>query len=117
MAPLAVHIADGVLTWPWIVAAFALAAALVAIGCTRLAADEIPWLALLTAAFFVGSLIHLPLRPTSVHLLLNGLVGVVLGRRAGLAVAVGLAEQAVLIGHGGFSALGVNTCVLTLPAL
>jgi cobalt/nickel transport system permease protein len=117
MAPLAVHIADGVLTWPWLVGGFALAAGLVLLGCTRLADDEIPRLALLTAAFFVGSLIHLPLGPTSVHLLLNGLVGVVLGWRAGPAVAVGLALQAALIGHGGFSALGVNTCVLTVPAL
>jgi ABC-type Co2+ transport system permease subunit len=47
---------------------------------------------------------------------LNGLVGVVLGRRAVLAIAVGLALQAVLIGHGGFSSLGVNVCVMTLPA-
>lgn len=35
----------------------------------------------MTAAFFVASLIHVPIGPTSVHLLLNGLLGVVVGRR------------------------------------
>src|SRR5207237_811806 len=30
---------------------------------------------------------------------------------------VGLALQAILFGHGGFTTLGVNTCVMALPAL
>src|SRR5437868_12150512 len=117
MFPLAVHISDGVLPLGWQVGGFAVAALLVAVGLWRLAETEIPRLALFTAAFFVASLIHLRVGPTSVHLLLNGLVGVVLGWRSGLAVAVGLLLQATLIGHGGFTALGVNTCVMTLPAL
>ena len=50
----------------------------------------IPRIALMTAAFFVASLIHVPIGPTSVHLLLNGLVGVLLGWRSALAIAVGL---------------------------
>ena len=69
------------------------------------------------AAFFVASLVHIRIGPTSVHLLLNGLAGVLLGLRAGPSIAVGLTLQAVLIGHGGFSALGVNICVMTIPAL
>jgi cobalt/nickel transport system permease protein len=120
MAPLAVHISDGVLPPAWLGAGFALAAVLVAAGVWRLTDAEIPQLALLTAAFFVASLIHLPLgplAPSSVHLLLNGLVGIILGRRSGLAVAVALFLQAALIGHGAFSTLGVNTCVMALPAL
>jgi len=40
-----------------------------------------------------------------------------LGRRAALAIAVGLLLQMMLIGHGGWTTLGVNTCVMTLPAL
>ncbi|MEN9223377.1 MAG: energy-coupling factor ABC transporter permease, partial [Thermostichus sp. BF3_bins_97] len=35
---------------------------------------HLPKAALLTAAFFVASSIHLPLPPASVHLVLNGLV-------------------------------------------
>src|SRR5262249_24058426 len=55
--------------------------------------------------------------PTSVHLILNGLVGVVLGRRAPLAVAVGLTLQYLLLSHGGLTTLGINTCIVALPAL
>jgi cobalt/nickel transport system permease protein len=115
-ALLAVHLSD-VLPWPWWAGGFVAAAALVAAGSRRIADAEVPRLALFTAAFFVASLIHVSVGPTSVHLLLNGLIGIVLGLRAGLAVAVGLFLQAALIGHGGFSSLGVNTCVMTVPAL
>src|SRR4051812_5861777 len=116
MAPLAVHIAD-VLPTSWWVGGYVGAALLLAVTARRLGDAEIPRLALMSSAFFIASLIHLRVGPTSVHLLLNGLVGVVLGWRAGLAIGVGLLLQATLIGHGGFTALGVNTCVMTLPAL
>jgi ABC-type Co2+ transport system permease subunit len=83
----------------------------------RFREEDIAALALLTAAFFVASLVHVRVGPTSVHLLLNGLVGVVLGWRAALAIPAGLFLQAALIGHGGFTTLGVNSCVMVLPAL
>jgi ABC-type Co2+ transport system permease subunit len=78
---------------------------------------EIAYLGVLTSAFFVASLIHLPAGPVKVHLLLNGLLGVVLRWRAAPAIAVGLLLQAILFQHGGISALGMNICVMTLPAL
>src|SRR2546429_2343382 len=115
--PWAVHISDGVLAWPWWVGGFALAAVLALAAAYRVRDEEIPRIALLTAAFFVASLIHVRLGPTSVHLLLNGLVGVLLGWRAGLAILVALFLQAALLGHGGLSALCVNACLLTIPAL
>jgi cobalt/nickel transport system permease protein len=114
---LAVHISDGVLTWPWLAGGFVLAGVLAAVAMIRVRDEEIPRIALMTAAFFVASLIHVPIGPTSVHLLLNGLLGVVVGRRAPLAVLLGLTLQAVLLGHGGFTTIGVNTCVMALPAL
>ena len=114
---LAVHVSDGVLTGPTQAGGFALAAGLVAWSARRVSDEEIPRIALLSAAFFVASLIHVPAGVVKVHLLLNGLMGVVLGRRAVLAVAVGLTLQAFLIGHGGTAALGVNVCVMALPAL
>jgi ABC-type Co2+ transport system permease subunit len=113
----AVHISDGVLTTPWLAGGFALAAFLLWLSTWRLRDEEIPRIAVLTAAFFVSSSIHIRAGPTSIHLLLTGLVGVVLGPRAPLAIFVGLLLQAFLIGHGGFYALGVNTCVMTAPAL
>src|SRR5262245_54660601 len=123
----AVHISDGFLTLPWLAGGFVVAALLAGgallIDAARarrhhpLREEEIARLALLTAAFFVASLIHLRIGPTTVHLLLNGLLGVVLRWRAALAIPVGLLLQAALFGHGGFTTLGVNSCVMILPAL
>src|SRR5262245_51475814 len=116
--PFAVHISDGVLSLSVVVLGFAGAALLAAFAAWRVREEEIPRIALLTAAFFVASSIHVKLGPaTSVHLLLNGLVGVVLGRRAPLAILVGVALQALLIPHGGLTTIGVNATVEMLPAL
>src|SRR5262245_32571596 len=118
LSPLfAVHIADGVVTPVWLGGGAAPVGGLALLGAWRIREEQVPQVAVLTAAFFVASLIHVRVGPTSVHLLLNGLVGVVLGRRAALAIPVGLFLQAALIGHGGFTTLGINSCVMTLPAL
>lgn len=114
--PLGLHIHDGILRAPWLAGGFAVAGVLALGASYRVREEEIPRIALLTAAFFVASSIHLPLGSISVHLLLNGLVGVVLGRRAPLAILVGVGLQAVF-GHGGFTTLGVNASVQMLPAL
>ncbi len=55
--------------------------------------------------------------PTSVHLVLNGLLGVVLGYYAFPAILIGLFFQAILFQHGGLSTLGVNATMLGVPAL
>lgn len=95
-----------------------MAAGLVMVASWRIGEAEIPRIGVLTATFFVGSLVHLPLSgAVSVHLLLNGLVGLVLGLRAGLVIPVGLLLQALLFGHGGLTVLGVNIAVYTLPAV
>jgi cobalt/nickel transport system permease protein len=112
----AVHISD-VLAPAWVAGGFALAALLLLLGGWGMREEEIPQTALLASAFFVASQIHVRVGPSSVHLLLNGLVGVVLGRRAALAIFAGLCLQYVLFFHGSLSALGVNTCVMTIPAL
>ncbi len=114
----AVHISDGMLQPSWEAAGFVVAALLALYGAWRIRDEEIPRVALLTAAFFVASLIHVPVPGgPRTHLLLGGLLGVVLGRRALLAVPIGLALQAALFGHGGFLSLGVNSVVMGLPAL
>lgn len=78
---------------------------------------DVPKAALLTAAFFVASWIHIPVPPTSVHLVLNGLLGVILGWYAFPAILIGLLFQAVMFQHGGLSTLGVNAAMMGLPAL
>ena len=117
MSLLAVHISYGVLA-PWAeVLGFALAGVLLIPAVWRVRDDEVARIALLTAALFISSSIHVKVGPTSVHLLLNALVGVVLGRRAPLAVAVGLFLQATLLAHGALTTLGVNTAGIAWPAL
>ena len=113
----AVHLSDGVLSMTTCVLGFVLAGQLVALAVRGMRDEAIPRTGVLTAAFFVASQIHLPLGVASVHLLLNGILGVVLGRRAALPIAIGLALQALLFAHGGVTSLGVNVCVYTLPAL
>jgi len=78
---------------------------------------EIPKASLLTAAFFVASSIYIPIPPASVHLILNGLLGVVLGYFAFPAILIGLLFQALVIGHGGLTTLGVNAAMMGIPAL
>ncbi|MGF1540578.1 MAG: cobalt transporter CbiM [Pleurocapsa sp.] len=78
---------------------------------------NIPKASLLTAAFFVASLIHIPVPPSSIHLVLNGMMGVVLGYYAFPAILIGLFFQAVMFQHGGLSTLGVNAVVIGFPAI
>ncbi|NEQ66152.1 MAG: cobalt transporter CbiM [Symploca sp. SIO1B1] len=79
--------------------------------------ENIPKASLLTAAFFVASWIHIPVPPSSVHLILNGLLGTVLGYYAFPAILIGLFFQAIFFQHGGLSTLGVNAVMLGLPAI
>jgi len=79
--------------------------------------EEIPKVSLITAALFVASLVHFPIGPTSVHLIMNGLAGILLGRRAFIGVFVALTLQAVFFQHGGLSVLGVNAFNIGVPAL
>ena len=95
------HISEGVLSPPVLVAGAALTAAGVAMGLRKMDNEKIPRVAVLTAAFFVASLIRVPLGPSSVHLILNGLLGLVLGWAAFPAILVGLALQAILFQFGG----------------
>ena len=78
---------------------------------------NIPKASLLTAAFFVASLIHIPIPPTSVPLIFHGLMGAVLGYYAFPAILIGLFFQAVMFQHGGMSTLGVNAIILGTPAI
>ena len=78
---------------------------------------NIPKASLLTAAFFVASLIHIPIPPSSVHLIFNGLMGAVLGFYAFPAILIGLFFQAVMFQHGGMSTLGINAIILGAPAI
>lgn len=100
-----------------LVGGMALAAVGTFLGLRRLQPADMPRTALLTSAFFVASLIHVQVLGTPVHLVLNGLLGVVLGWSSIPAVLVALLLQAVLFGFGGLLAVGINTVVMGLPAV
>jgi len=111
------HISEGVLSGPVLISGGALAAAGTAIGLKKLDYDRIAQAAILSAAFFVASLIHVPIGPSNAHLILNGLVGLLLGWAAFPAILVALVLQAMLFQFGGITALGVNTMTMALPAV
>jgi len=79
--------------------------------------EAIPKASLMTAAFLVASWIHIPIPPASVHLLLNGLLGAILGYYAMPAILIGLFFQAVLFQHGGLTTLGVNATIMGVTAI
>ena len=82
------HISEGVLSLP--ILAGGAACALAGLGYSL---KKLPWrrimsVGILSAAFFVATLVHIPLGPGSVHLIMNGLLGAVLGWAAFPAIAV-----------------------------
>lgn len=111
------HIPDGVLSAPVLVGGAVVAAAGVAIGLRALDERDLPKTAILSAAFFVGSMVSVPIGPSSVHLLLGGLMGLVLGAATFPAVFVGLLLQATMFGFGGLTTLGVDTVNMALPGV
>ena len=116
------HIPDGILPVPVTAAGYAATAAVTWYSVRKINQQEnprreIPKASLLTAAFFVVSWIHIPLPPTSVHLVLNGLLGAMLGYFAFPAILIGLFFQAVMFQHGGLTTLGVNAMIMGFPAM
>ena len=111
------HISEGVLSAPVLLSGAALTALGTAMGLKGLDYDRIPQVAMLSAAFFIASLVHIPIGLSSVHLILNGLVGLLLGWVAFPAILVGLFLQALLFQYGGFTALGVNCMIMAFPSV
>ncbi|HEY93230.1 MAG TPA: cobalt transporter CbiM [Dehalococcoidia bacterium] len=116
------HIPDGILPVPVTAAGYAATVVVTWYSVRKINQKEnprqdIPKASLLTAAFFVASWIHIPVPPTSVHLVLNGLLGAVLGYFAFPAILIGLFFQAVMFQHGGLTTLGVNAVIMGLPAI
>ncbi len=111
------HLADGVLSMPVVGVTYAAAGALTLYSAWGIKEEEVPKVSLMSGGFFALSLLSIPVGPSSVHPMLAGLVGVVLGRRATLAFLVALLLQAMLFQHGGLTTLGANTLLLAIPAL
>ena len=111
------HISEGVLSPAILIGGAAATATGVTVGLKNLDYNEIPTLGILSAAFFVATLIHVPVGPVSAHLILNGMVGLLLGWKAFPVILIGTALQALLFQYGGITTLGVNTLNMSLPAI
>lgn len=111
------HISEGICSPPVLAAGMFLAAAGVAYGTKKIETENIPKVGVLSSAFFVVSLIHIPVGPAGVHLVLNGLMGLLLGWAAFPAIMIALLLQGVLFQYGGITSLGVNTVNMALPAV
>jgi cobalt/nickel transport system permease protein len=111
------HISEGVLTAPVLAGGAVLAGAGLVMGLRELKPERVPQVAVLSSAFFVGSLIHIPFGPVSIHLILNSINGLILGWAAFPSIFVALVLQALLFQYGGITVLGVNTVIMALPAV
>ena len=116
------HIPDGIVPAPVCIAGYGLTGLFTWYSLRQInkggdPSAKIPKASLLTAAFFVASSIYIPIPPSSVHLVLNGLLGVMLGYFAFPAILVGLFFQALIVGHGGLTTLGINASMMGIPAL
>lgn len=116
------HLADGILPLAVCAAGYASTASLTWLALRRInrlpdPQAGIPRASLLAAGFFVISWLHIPLPPTSIHLLLNGLIGMLLGWYAFPAILIALFFQAVMFQHGGLITLGVNATMIGAPAM
>lgn len=113
------HISEGILDPAVLGAGFAATAAIAAITMRNMDIEEVPKVSVVTAVFFVASLLRVPsLVPgVSIHLMLIGLAGIVLGWRGFVAVMLGIILQAIIFGHGGVTVIGVNSLMLGGGAL
>jgi cobalt/nickel transport system permease protein len=111
------HISEGVLSAPVLATGAALAAAGISVGLKKMDYEKIPHVAVLSSAFFVASLIHVPIGPSNAHLIINGINGLLLGWLCFPSILVALALQAILFQFGGITVLGVNTVNMALPGV
>lgn len=111
------HISEGVLSGPVLGIGAAVTLAGTFIGIKDLKFENYPKVSLLTSAFFVASLVHVPVGPSSTHLVLNGLCGIILGWKSFPSILLALFLQAILFQFGGLTTLGVNTANMAIPAV
>ena len=111
------HLSEGVLHSSTLLIGAVGAVLGLAIGLKKMTGDKLPLTALFSAAFFVASTIHIPVGIGSVHLILNGIAGLFLGWRVFPAFLIALTLQALMFSFGGLAVLGVNLCIMALPAV
>ena len=111
------HVSEGVLSAQMLAAGGVIAAIGTAVGLKKMNYERVAEVGILSSAFFVASLINVRIGVSSAHLILNGILGLMLGWAAFPAILVALILQAVFFQFGGLTVLGVNTAIMALPAV
>ena len=111
------HISDGVLglETTLIVSVISLIALVKAVH--ELKNEDISLTSVASAMFFIASFIHIPFGVTQIHLILLGVIGILISWSSFVAIFVALLLQALLLGYGGISSLGVNLFIMAMPAV
>ena len=111
------HISDGVLglETTLIVSAISLIALVKAVR--ELKNEDISLTSVASAMFFIASFIHIPFGVTQIHLILLGVIGILISWSSFVAIFVALLLQALLLGYGGISSIGVNLFIMAMPAV
>lgn len=125
------HISEGIMTLPVLSTGWAVTAGLLALSLRRINSagqstnnaqgrvldSMLPKMAVFASAFFLASLVRVPIGATSAHFALLGLMGLTLGWGSFPAIFMALVLQALLFQFGGLASLGVNACIMGIPAL
>ena len=111
------HIADGVLTFEATAIVSAISAVALYKAIKELKNEDISLTAVASALFFIASFIHIPFGVTQIHLILLGVIGLLISWSSFVAIFIALLLQALLLGYGGITSLGVNLFVMATPAV
>lgn len=112
------HLPDGLVSPGLNLAGYAASFALVILTTRRkMLVRVMSQVSLVAAVVFISSLMHIPMGFTTVHFTFIGLAGMMLGPLAFPAVALAIVMQSILLGHGGFTAIGINSLNMGTAAL
>lgn len=111
------HIADGVLGLEATIVVSTISAIALFKAIKELKNEDISITAVCSAMFFIASFIHIPFGVTQIHLILLGVIGILISWSSFVSIFVALLLQALLLGYGGISSLGVNLFIMATPAV
>lgn len=111
------HIADGVLGFEATIVVSTISAIALFKAIKELKNEDISITAVCSAMFFIASFIHIPFGVTQIHLILLGVIGILISWSSFVSIFVALLLQALLLGYGGISSLGVNLFIMAMPAV
>lgn len=111
------HISEGILSAPVLAAGWGTAVLGLGVGLKKTPTEKLPETALVSSVLFLVSMVHVPIGPSSIHLTILGLAGILLGWSAIPGLFIALLLQGLLLQFGGLLSLGVNTTVMGTAAL